>query len=416
MAYTYDDFQKAASAAGLMGNFSKDDLDMAQRKPEYGLSMLKLYQDEQGATTAEQRLLAQEAMNQLRSSFKAGGEVTAGAGFQYDREQEYRELLDSIVNRDGFSYDHTEDPRWSALKKTYTREGERATADALGQAAAATGGVPSSYAMTAATQAGDYYAGQLSDRVPELYDNAYNRYLSELGLDIDALGAMEQERVFDYNSYLEEYEREQQKVANALGIYQATGQMTPEMAEILGLSGGLPEGTVTGTAGGSGSGSTGSTGGGGNNGSLTPEQVMELQKALGVTPDGVYGPMSQEAAKGLTAEEAYGIYVDGSEDPANRVINDLKDRYPLAVVSNRDEWDALVEEYGEENLAAAGYRFEESGGKDERVWNRQVGGKIIISGKEYTIEEVAAGVENGTIHYEFEPGTGKVRYYTGRQR
>ena len=66
MAYTYDDFVSAAQGAGLYDSFSQDDLVIAQNKPEYGMSMLKLQQDFNGAATAEQRLLAQEAMNQLR--------------------------------------------------------------------------------------------------------------------------------------------------------------------------------------------------------------------------------------------------------------------------------------------------------------------------------------------------------------
>ena len=45
MAYTYDDFVKAANQSGLMGQFSQDDLNLAQKYPEFGLSVLSLKKD-----------------------------------------------------------------------------------------------------------------------------------------------------------------------------------------------------------------------------------------------------------------------------------------------------------------------------------------------------------------------------------
>lgn len=56
----------------------------------------------------------------------------------------------------------------------------------------------------------------------------------------------------------------------------------------------------------SGSGSYSS--GGYGNGSLTPSQVAEMQRSLGVTPDGVWGSESSAAADGMTADEAWSAY------------------------------------------------------------------------------------------------------------
>ena len=42
MAYTYEDFERAANEAGLMGQFSQYDLDLARAHPEAGLSILSL--------------------------------------------------------------------------------------------------------------------------------------------------------------------------------------------------------------------------------------------------------------------------------------------------------------------------------------------------------------------------------------
>ena len=54
-------------------------------------------------------------------------------------------------------------------------------------------------------------------------------------------------------------------------------------------------------------------GGGYNNGSLTTDQVKQLQQALGVTADGLWGSQSQQAAGGLTADQAWAqMNLDGT--------------------------------------------------------------------------------------------------------
>ena len=111
-------------------------------------------------------------------------------------------LLNDILNRPEFSYDPDTDPMYAAFRKEYQREGQRATADTMGQYAAMTGGMPSTAATVAAQQAGDYYAAQMADRIPELYQLAYSMYQDEgdnMRLNMDMLTALEQG---DYNKYL----------------------------------------------------------------------------------------------------------------------------------------------------------------------------------------------------------------------
>lgn len=264
MAYTYDDFQKAASGSNV--NFSQYDLDLAKKYPEFGMSVLDLKKQYAGATTAEQRALINAKANQLRSSY---GNYTAGAdGSQYVSDGKYapkidetldkigsfkpftygsapsyenrfqqkqQELLDAALKRDPFSWSKETDPQYSSYKKTYLREGERATADALAKASAASGGRPSSFAVNAATQAGDYYATKLSDVIPTLYQQAYERYLKDYQMklsDLEAVNNQEQldyakyldrlnqfntDRNFDYNNYLGEYGRLQDYLGGLQG-------------------------------------------------------------------------------------------------------------------------------------------------------------------------------------------------------
>jgi len=234
MAYTYDDFVKAANQSGLMGQFSQDDLDLAQKYPEFGLSVLSLKKDYNNATTAEQRLLANQAANELRKSY---GNYSGGAdggsfrlesklnrrsddlldqlgsfgSFSYDEAptyentfaQQQKDLLDRILNREDFSWSKETDPQWSSYKKSYLREGDRATANALAQASAASGGRPSSHAVNAATQAGDYYATKLNDVIPTLYQQAYERYLDEYNMKLKDLNTVNQQEQLDYAKYLD---------------------------------------------------------------------------------------------------------------------------------------------------------------------------------------------------------------------
>lgn len=84
-----------------------------------------------------------------------------------------------IEDRQPFSYDYQTDPGYAAYRKEYVREGQRAAEETLGKYAVMTGGMPSTAAVTASQQSGDYYAAQLADKIPELRQLAYSMYLDE---------------------------------------------------------------------------------------------------------------------------------------------------------------------------------------------------------------------------------------------
>lgn len=98
--------------------------------------------------------------------------------------------VDAISSREPFSYDYRTDPAWQAYRKEYTREGRRASEDTLGQYAAMTGGMPSTAAMTAASQANDYYNAKMTDKIPELYQLAYSMYADEANRNMNELNAL----------------------------------------------------------------------------------------------------------------------------------------------------------------------------------------------------------------------------------
>lgn len=284
--YTFDDFQKAMQDNNLTGNFSDADLRLAQSNPDAGMSILKYKLDYRNASTDEMRALANAGAEGVRSSY--GGYTGGGNGgsfylnplspgsFTADAAPEYnnnyadtidkllqqqlgygeysygqaapeytnrydgkiQELLNGLINREDFSYDAATDPLYSQYKKEYTREGQRATQDALGAAAAASGGIPSSYAATAASQAGDYYAAQMSDKIPELYQLAYNKYMNDYNMQLSDLGAVQgaeqsdydkflnemnqynTDRSFDYNAWLDQYNMIGNNLQTASGLEQ----------------------------------------------------------------------------------------------------------------------------------------------------------------------------------------------------
>ena len=84
MAYTYEQFESEARKAGALDKFDKQDLTIAQTNPEYGISMLQLMKNRNGAKTSEQRILADEAVRQLRQNYS--GYVSGGRLPEYADE------------------------------------------------------------------------------------------------------------------------------------------------------------------------------------------------------------------------------------------------------------------------------------------------------------------------------------------
>lgn len=311
----YDDFIKKAKAAGLSGSFDQNDLDFAKKYPDYGMSLINLMGNLNKAKTTEQRLLATEAINQLRKNYgsywtgdKGNRSYAASYGsaindalkqigdygpFAYSGADKYQDLLDRVTN---FQYDPATDPNFASYRKQYAREGDRAAANALATAAAATGGVPSSYAATAAGQQANLYAEKLMDKVPELRAQAMTELLQGLGAmdtqwgqEYDVyknrydqmnqnLRNLQGQDEIDYKRYLDmlnaEYQRDrdavtdaQQEWNNAWAIYQKTGKITGPLKNV------IKETKTTASGGGGGGGSSGGGGGGYGGGGSTPSNT-----------------------------------------------------------------------------------------------------------------------------------------------
>lgn len=118
------------------------------------------------------------------------------------------DLTAQILGRAAFEYDPEKDPTYQQYKESYTRSGERAMQDTLGQISARTGGLASSYAGSAAQQTYDNYMSALSDKIPELRQLAYSMYQDEgdqQRANLEMLMALEQGDYAKYQGLLSQY-------------------------------------------------------------------------------------------------------------------------------------------------------------------------------------------------------------------
>lgn len=128
-------------------------------------------------------------------------------------------MLNQILNRDAFSYNAAEDDLYKQYAAMYQREGTRAMNDAMASAAATAGGM-NSYAMTAANQANNYYMAQLNDKIPELYQLAYEMYLQDIDNQVRDLGLLQQMDQTQYDRYRDTMSDWENDRNFAWGMYQ----------------------------------------------------------------------------------------------------------------------------------------------------------------------------------------------------
>ncbi len=99
-------------------------------------------------------------------------------------------LMGSIRNRREFSYDPETDPVYQAYRSRYLLDSSRAAQDTMASYAGLTGGYANSAAVTAAALAQQYYMSRLSDMIPQLAQQAYERYSDSYDNDFALLENM----------------------------------------------------------------------------------------------------------------------------------------------------------------------------------------------------------------------------------
>ena len=140
-----------------------------------------------GNVTAKDARSAMRIANGLGADTEVGltgaSANTTDSNALFQQSKAYQNQADAILerykNQKNFQYDFNEDAVFQSLREQYMRDGKLASQHVAGQAAALSGGYDNSYAASAAGQAYMGAIDDLYDIVPELQQQAYDRYLQD---------------------------------------------------------------------------------------------------------------------------------------------------------------------------------------------------------------------------------------------
>ena len=160
---------------------------------------------------------------QLTEAQKYAESVAAQRPADYNNQyaQQLQAQFDAIMNRQPFTYDIGSDAMFQQMSDMYSQQARRGMQDAMGQAAALTGGYGNSYAQAAGQAAYGQQMQQLSALAPEYMNNAYSRWQNE-GVDMmNRYNMLAQQEESDYaryidamNTYFADVDRAQQAADN----------------------------------------------------------------------------------------------------------------------------------------------------------------------------------------------------------
>ena len=144
---------------------------------------------------------SQDVINAEKNKANAENALANYGDFSYGNQATLDDVMNKILNREKFSYDLNGDALYQQYKDQYMRQGNIAMKDAIGQAAAMTGGYGNSYAATVGNQAYQSYLQQLNDKIPELYQLALDKYNME-GQDLyNQYGMLSDDRNTQYGMW-----------------------------------------------------------------------------------------------------------------------------------------------------------------------------------------------------------------------
>ena len=214
--YSFEDVQQQAKDYGFEDSYmSEADWDLARKDPNRGMALVNAKQDWLTAETPEQKAWSHALAEDIRQQ---GGSYSGGADgskFVPTGTQQHDSAWEDTVNATvrnlqnrKFEWSPETDPMVKYYEDAYRREGERAMKDTLGAVAATTGGIPSSYATAAAAQQRNYYAQQMADKYPDLYQQAFDRFMQEYDREYQMLDAYMRLDDTDYNRWSDQQERD----------------------------------------------------------------------------------------------------------------------------------------------------------------------------------------------------------------
>ena len=137
--------------------------------------------------------IPQSEADRLINDYKLKNEIDGNRAVVEDVEKKYGSTeevaLDKIINRDAFKYSPENDVVFNSYKNQYQRSADEALRKILNENNTSIEGA-SGAVMSDAMAARDAELGKINDVIPELYQDAYNRYVQEDSLrrnDLDAV-------------------------------------------------------------------------------------------------------------------------------------------------------------------------------------------------------------------------------------
>ena len=218
--YTYKEFEDAAKKEGLYDQFGAADLRQAQMDPDFGMSILGAKVGYRDSPTQEGKDKYRNMAESQRSAAGYSTDPTGNYAISNPSDKRTREIDDLVSAMQGkqFRYNPNTDPSYQAYRANYLMEGQRASQDTLAQAAAMTGGIPSSYAVGAAQQANNYYAAQAANKIPELEQQTYQRFQDDINRQATIANLKQQQQNAAWNQAQTAYQYGDSSRLSALGV------------------------------------------------------------------------------------------------------------------------------------------------------------------------------------------------------
>ena len=175
-------------------NLRKDTYTPSEQVTEYKRKM-EDYQAQKPAEykPSQQVTNYQNQLQQIQANKPQGYNSKYGAALD--------NILQQIQNPKEFKYEFNGDEMFKQYADLYTQKGRQASMDAMGQAAALTGGYGNSYAQQVGQQAYDQYLLNLYDKGMELQDAAYQKYLNDRNDLYNQYSTLGQQDQVDYGRY-----------------------------------------------------------------------------------------------------------------------------------------------------------------------------------------------------------------------
>ncbi|MBE5801073.1 MAG: hypothetical protein E7319_02185 [Clostridiales bacterium] len=190
----------------------------------------------------------------------ADHETNKPGEYQSAYGDQIQSMINSIMNREKFSYDYAADPLYQQYAQQYQRGGQLAMKDAMAESAALTGGYGNSYAQQVGQQTYQRYMEDLSAKIPQLQQVAYAMYQNEgdtmranlgmlqgadeidYGRYRDTMGDYQQMLNYLYGKYMDMSDQEYQRYMNDMAMWDTDRtywhNRALELAEAAGGSGG----------------------------------------------------------------------------------------------------------------------------------------------------------------------------------